>query len=75
MYPDCWQEKLIRLEEVDLSGSNSDLWEGRAMNNGRISKAFINFLLTSNLLKEKMGIPLNSEERKMEGQFLNKKMD
>ncbi len=74
-YPDDWKEKLSRLEEIDWTRSNSNLWEGRAMNNGRISKAYTNLILTSNLLKEKMGIPLNNEEREMENLLLKQKMD
>ena len=74
LYPDDWQEKLSRLEEIDWLRSNSNLWEGRAMNNGRISKAYTNLLLTSNLLKEKMGIPLSSEEIKMERIYLKQRM-
>ncbi|MDO9035513.1 MAG: DNA sulfur modification protein DndB [Methanoregula sp.] len=74
IYPDDWQAKLSRLEEIDWSRSNSNLWEGRAMNNGRISKAYTNLILTSNLLKEKMGIPLIGEEQTMENLFLKLKI-
>ncbi len=72
-YPENWKEKLEVLREIDWSRSNEKLWEGRAMNNGKISKAQINLALTVNWLKQKMQIALNPEEIKIENQYLKQK--
>lgn len=72
-YPENWKEKLETLQEIDWSRSNEKLWEGRAMNNGKISKAQINLALTVNWLKQKMKISLNPEEIKIENQYLKQK--
>ena len=61
-----WQSKLKKLRSVDWSRSNEDLWEGRAMVHGRISKARTNVRLTANFLKQHMGLPLNPEEEELE---------
>ena len=72
-YPENWKEKLEILQEIDWSRSNEKLWEGRAMNNGKISKAQINLALTVNWLKQKMKISLNPEEIKIENRYLKQK--
>ena len=65
-YPDGWQSKLKRLRTIDWSRSNESLWEGRAMVHGRISKARTNVRLTTNYLKQHMGLSLNAEEEELE---------
>lgn len=69
-YPDDWKERLSRLEEIDWSRSNTEIWEGRAMNNGRISKAQMNLYLTSSYLKQVMELPLTTEEKRVEKRYL-----
>jgi len=69
-YPDTWKEQLIILHEIDWSRSNVDVWEGRAMTNGRISKNQMNLALTVNYLKKKLKIPLKPDEEKIEKRFL-----
>ena len=69
-YPDDWKERLKVLQLIDWSRTNVKVWEGRAMNNGRISKAQMNLTLTTNYLKQMMKIPLSSEEEKVEKRFL-----
>jgi DNA sulfur modification protein DndB len=69
-YPDNWKQKLSLLNEVDWSRSNTSLWEGRAMINGRISKAQMNLLLTTNALKNIFELPFTSEEKRAEQLFL-----
>ena len=54
---------LKALRNVDWSRSNIDLWEGRAMTHGRISKATMNVQLTANLLKQTLGLTLNEAEQ------------
>lgn len=38
------------------------LWEGRALQSGRITKSNISFILTTNVLKSRLGIELNEKE-------------
>jgi DNA sulfur modification protein DndB len=69
-YPDSWKEQLKKLHSVDWSRSNETIWEGRAMINGRITKNQMNLALTANYLKQKLNIPLKSDEEKIEKRFL-----
>ncbi len=65
-HPKDWKKYLQKLSKVDWSRSNTKLWEGRAMVHGRISKATTNVILTSNLIKNYLGIPLKPEEAELE---------
>ena len=56
------KSKLKKLRAVDWSRANEDLWEGRAMVHGRISKARTNVRLTASYLKQHMGLPLNADD-------------
>jgi DNA sulfur modification protein DndB len=67
-YPKRWKSKLKLLGNLDWNRSNLDQWEGRAMVNGRLSKANQHVILTSNLLKQTMGLPLTEEECKYEAE-------
>jgi DNA sulfur modification protein DndB len=69
-HPDDWKQQLLQLQQIDWSRSNEQVWEGRAMNNGRISKAQMNLTLTANYLKQIMNLPLSTEEEKVEKRFL-----
>ncbi len=68
-YPNDWTERLNKLSKVDWSRRNSKLWEGRAMIGGRVSKAHNNVILTSNVIKKVLGVPLTGEEEKTEEKF------
>ena len=68
--PKNWKEQLKQLQKIDWLRSNEKVWEGRAMNNGRISKAQMNLTLTANYLKQVMNLPLTTEEEKVEKRFL-----
>jgi DNA sulfur modification protein DndB len=68
-YPDTWREKLTLLHEIDWARSNENVWEGRAMINGRISKNQMNLALTVNYLKQKIKIHLTPEEETIEKRF------
>jgi DNA sulfur modification protein DndB len=65
-HPKDWEKYLKKLSKVDWSRSNTQLWEGRAMMHGRISKATTNVALTSNLLKSYLGLTLKPEEAELE---------
>lgn len=67
--PKKWKERLKALRKVDWSRANSDVWEGRAMVGGRVSKAYNNVLLTAVLLKRTLGLRLTAEEEKVEKLF------
>lgn len=64
--PTRWKTRLKGLEKVDWSRSNAALWEGRATIGGRVSKTEANVMLTSNVLKNAMGITLTAKETKVE---------
>jgi DNA sulfur modification protein DndB len=65
-----WRRELAKLKQIDWTRGNAGLWEGRAMLGGRVSKANINVILTTNVLKEKLGIPLAENEQRIEDAFL-----
>jgi len=68
-YPKNWKKQLLKLKNIDWSKSNTKLWEGRAMIGGKINKSRINLLLTSNVLKNELGLKLTPEEEKAELSF------
>jgi hypothetical protein len=57
---------LTKLRQIDWSRSNTELWEGRAMVHGRISKAKSNIILSSNVIKDVLRLELTDEERALE---------
>lgn len=63
-----WEEALreSELAMIDWSRSNSSVWEGRALANGRISKAQRNVLLTATLIKQRLGLSLTEREQELE---------
>jgi len=65
-----WKRKLKKLETLTWSRSNAELWEGRALNAGRVSKAGQHVTLTTNAIKNHLGLKLSPEERKVEEAFL-----
>jgi DNA sulfur modification protein DndB len=68
--PRKWKSIVTGLRDVDWRRSNADDWDGRALVNGRISKAQINVILTTNLIKKFLGVPLGSAEKANESHFL-----
>jgi len=68
-YPTTWREELAHLQEIDWSRSNEALWEGRALLNGRVSKAQLQLSLTVILLKGFFGLPLSPQEEKNEERY------
>jgi DNA sulfur modification protein DndB len=67
--PQGWKAKMKGLRKIDWRRSNAADWEGRALLGGRVSKAHFHVLLTSNLLKQKLGVSLGSAEKEAEGQL------
>ena len=68
-YPEDWSQRLQALTILDWSRANSELWEGRTMINGRISKSSQSILLTANVLKSVLGLPLTIEEQELENSY------
>jgi DNA sulfur modification protein DndB len=61
-----WRRRLAPLSKLDWSRSNRQLWEGRAMVAGRLSKSNVNVLLTGNVIKRELRLALTSEEQQAE---------
>src|SRR5262249_24942006 len=53
-----WRRRLAPLRKLDWSRSNRQLWEGRAMVAGRLSKSNVSVLLTGNVIKKELRLPL-----------------
>lgn len=65
---DDWKKRLAKLASLDWSRSNTNLWEGRAMNAGRLSKKTLNVNLTGSAIKLHLGLKLTDEEQDLEKQ-------
>jgi DNA sulfur modification protein DndB len=64
--PSGWKTRLKALSQINWSRKNAPLWEGRALIGGRVSKATNNVILTTNAIKQKLGIELDPDEQKVE---------
>lgn len=69
--PNEWKKTIKKLKDVDWRKSNP-LWAQRSMLHGRLSKASTNITLTTNALKEKLGLALTPEERSLENKHITK---
>jgi DNA sulfur modification protein DndB len=69
-HPRNGRQKLARLDSLDWSRGNAALWEGRAMNAGRLSKKSVNQVLTGNAVKKHLGLGFSPEEEELEADFL-----
>jgi len=67
--PRGWKTKLKALRKVDWSRTNGELWEGRALVGGRVSKSHVHVTLTAILLKQCFGVPLTSAEKQLDGKL------
>jgi DNA sulfur modification protein DndB len=65
-----WKRPLSKLKTLNWSRSNAQLWEGRALIGGRVSKASHNVTLTTNAIKQHLNIELTPDEQKVEDAFL-----
>jgi len=64
--PSGWKSRLKALSQIDWSRKNAKVWEGRAMIGGKVSKVTTNVTLTTNVIKQHLGIELSEEEQKVE---------
>ena len=65
-YPGKWKSKLAGLEKIDWSRQNAKLWEGRALIGGKVSKVTTSIVLTTNVVKKALELPLTQEEQAVE---------
>ena len=72
-HPNNWQAALHGLSEIDWSKTNTKLWEGRALNYGRITKSKAAMMLTTNAIKQQLNLELTSEEQELERKFRNER--
>lgn len=69
-YPNDWSNRLQLLASLDWSRTNVDTWEGRAMVQGRMSKAHRHINLTVNFLKMSLNLPLTDKEQLLETELV-----
>jgi DNA sulfur modification protein DndB len=67
--PKNWKLKVKKLADINWSRSNSKIWEGRSMIGGKVSKAHHNVTLTTNVIKNHLGLQLSPEEQRVEDSF------
>ena len=70
-FPIVWKQRLNCLAALDWSRTNAQLWEGRALVDGRITKGQRNIILIGNVIKSVMKLPLDPEEKRAEQRFGN----
>ncbi|KAB7707120.1 DNA sulfur modification protein DndB [Bacillus aerolatus] len=67
---DNWKSILSKLQNIDWSRSNHELWLGRAFNqNGRIQKNSHTVMLTAIQIKKQLGLALTEQEQRTEESF------
>ena len=64
-----WKKRLAEIGKIDWSKSNANIWEGRALIGGRVSKSSNNVTLTTNFIKHRLGLKLGPEEKRVEQMF------
>ncbi|WP_079478870.1 DNA sulfur modification protein DndB [Halobacillus salinus] len=69
LYPNDWKDVINKLKSVDWSRTNTEYWEGRSINNGRVQKTAHTIKLTAIQIKNILGLPLSDQEIKIEDQF------
>lgn len=65
-HPADWQEQLAPLARLDWRRANVHLWEGRAMQHGKMSKAGLSVQRTANAIKRALDLPLSADEAALE---------
>jgi DNA sulfur modification protein DndB len=71
-HPKDWRKRLKVLQKIDWSRSNAAVWEGRAMIGGKLSKVSTNIILTANVIKQALSLPLTEEQQRVETAFNRK---
>lgn len=68
-HPKDWKKRIAGISKVDWRRDNVKLWEGRAFLGGHVSKARQNIILTTNALKQHLGLPFTQEEQLTEDAY------
>ena len=68
-YPKAWKRQLEKTKKIDWSRANATLWEGRAMVGGSLNKSQKNVILTANVIKKVLGLPLDPNEEAVEKNY------
>lgn len=66
LHPRDWEKRLEKLNSIDWSRSNYELWEGRALIAGKLNKSRNNVLLTSNVVLKAINVTLTPEGERVE---------
>jgi DNA sulfur modification protein DndB len=66
LYPKDWKKRLASLDKIDWSRSNAQVWEGRTLIGGKVSKVTTNVILTTNVIKDALSLPLDEEQQRVE---------
>jgi len=72
-FPKTWPAKLKKLRTINWRRNNATTWEGRAMLAGRLSKSSTCVVLTGNVLKQTLGVPLNEYESDVQAASSNRR--
>ena len=64
-YPRTWRTHLEKLRTMDWRRTNQ-MWEGRAMVGGQLSKARSQIVRTASTIKQVLGLPLSPDETRLE---------
>jgi DNA sulfur modification protein DndB len=71
--PNTWEKQLCKISTIDWARENAALWEGRALVGGTLNKSQKNVILTANLIKNVLGLPLAPNEEIVERNYLKGK--
>jgi DNA sulfur modification protein DndB len=66
MHPKDWRKRLESLNKIDWSRANANVWEGRALIGGKVSKVTTNVVLTTNIIKKALSLPFDEEQQRVE---------
>jgi len=66
LYPKDWKKRLADLDKIDWSRGNAQVWEGRALIGGKVSKVTTNVILTTNVINDALSLPLDEEQQRVE---------
>jgi DNA sulfur modification protein DndB len=62
LYPDDWRERLAGLRQINWSRHNVELWEGRALVDGRVSRMTLHVSRTTDIIKQILGLPVDAQQ-------------
>lgn len=62
---ESFEKSLAGLRSIDWSRS-AKIWDGRAVVAGKMSKTHQSVVLTSNMIKQRLGLPLSADEQSLE---------